>query len=66
MVMPAAAYRDPLMWLLSQEARTCAGCIWQLQLSRGDKGLMFCTRGKPHAKRCKKYQEESHANAKAG
>ena len=65
MTLRAGAYRNPLEWLLSQEARTCAGCIWQLQLRRGDKDQMFCTKGKKHGNRCKQYQEESHADTKA-
>ena len=51
----AYRYRDPLEVLISEESRTCKGCIW---LSRVW-GMPICRKkNNDHAKnRCKHYEE---------
>lgn len=58
MALEKQAYFDPLKYLLSKEAKTCAGCVYAKDLTLMGKTYKLCSKGKPFGKRCKKYEEE--------
>ncbi len=63
--LPSITYCDPSKWYEWLESRTCKGCVWEIKLWRGQGEKVACTKGKPHGKRCKQYQEgETHGDCK--
>lgn len=51
--LPMRYYRDPLDVLLGDEAGTCKGCEREAIAF----GTIYCTKGRPHGRRCKHYDE---------
>lgn len=53
-VLPSHMYRDPLESAMRNEAKSCKGCIFIIELL----GRVGCEKGKRGTSRCKHYNDE--------
>ena len=51
--LPIRFYRDPLEALIIAEAGTCKGCVRESTIL----GMLYCTKGRRHGRRCEDYVE---------
>jgi hypothetical protein len=58
MALERMAYKDPLIYLIHKESKSCKGCVHAKPFIMLGRSYEACAKGKPFGKKYKLYRED--------